>query len=314
MFAKIKNFFLSPKFFGFLFLILSYFVAIPAILNHDIRAYLLSLILCGVTILLLIIPKRMLNNPMVLIAWFLCILPFVFAFLVVSFASDRIIWFTAIRSDQWVNIFGSILTYYGAIILGTVSIWQNNRLQLSNKKLQESNEKYQKLSIAQFLSFMNVSSPSFSICKNDRYEQFYKRIDKIELKDKSITDPSSQSYFIFDFMANNSSEYTITSLKINFEMPKRAYCLKNSTLIPIYIESKGTKALCIAVAIDKESEDYWKNNDTYIKVKVYTTNVFQFTTLGVFTISKSKDKPIVNYQIAQFSDINVFDKGQKAED
>lgn len=249
---------------------------------------------------------------LIITIYFLLLLPFFIAIALIG--NNKKIWISDLNGDQILTIFTGVLSYFGTITLGIVAMFQNYQLKSTNDKLEASNEKYQRLSMAPYLSFLEVKNIIFSFCKQSIYEEYYQGKQTIEIPDKTITDTSQISYLTVEFTASNPSDYPITGLDIKFQMAKNAYTLKNGTICPLHIEALGSMRLCIAIGVDKETMHYWTNNDSQFTLKLYTKNVFQFTTLGEITVSRIKETTTSQYQIAQFSDMNPLNRVDKAED
>lgn len=97
------------------------------------------LLLIGVIIMVLSVymiedNEEMKNDYIYDLFCVMLVLPSLIALLIFLFKESKL-WIANIHLDNWVNIFGSLLTYFGTITLGLVSIRQNDRLNNVNKRL-----------------------------------------------------------------------------------------------------------------------------------------------------------------------------------
>ena len=91
--------------------------------------------------------------------------------------------------------YGSVLGACGTIVLGIVSVYQNIKAQELNMRVENNNKELQKLTEAQFVSFVSLSKYQVSINSSKYpthcYNKEKKKIEIIDLTDKQFLSNNS---------------------------------------------------------------------------------------------------------------------------
>lgn len=80
--------------------------------------------------------------------WWLFIILFLAPIIIVAvFANLQFCWrIIDLEAGDWSSLFGSVIGYWGTVILGTLAFWQNHQIQVNNNVLIE----YEKNKMAPF--------------------------------------------------------------------------------------------------------------------------------------------------------------------
>lgn len=314
---KMKALFTKRKIGGYVLFTLAIFCLITSFVVMDIKTFLAGIILFICSFCFIILTKHDAKDDMFSVAMILLMLPFFIALFIVDLKTRKI-WFTDLHMDQWISLFGSLLAYFGTILLGTISMWQNQKLQKTNEDLQKSNDKYRNLSMAPFLTFLNVSELDFSICKSDYYTSKFENYKglKIEFEGTKSEENKSISYFIITFTAINSSEYPITQIIADFTQQVDALTIKNHTETALYLGAHESKKITIIVPLVSVEVDLRNGNEgtKSFQIRMRIVNAFQFETIGTVYAYRTNNHTQLLYKIAQFTDINPLSKDKIVND
>lgn len=200
--------------------------------------------------------------------------------------------------------YGSVLGACGTIVLGIVSVYQNIKAQELNMRVENNNKELQKLTEAQFISFVSLGK-HFISSNSSKYPNFcnvsMQEIEVIDLTDKqAFSKVSEYECFHIDCEIYNNSEYAIVQIDYKAEPTAIIYGLCDVIERPIYISPHSSTN--IRLIVPKKVFDV--NKKYSFKAKLMFTNVFDYHSIGIIRVDDmNKDNHKMTFRLAKIIDV-----------
>ena len=206
---------------------------------------------------------------------------------------------TVYSASDLILFYGSFLAFLGTVSLGTLALWQN---KIANKQ----NEKFAKVQMANFLSFVDLISSSVKYYEMDDMENNdYEQVELCKL--------NTSAYLAVKCSFNNTSNYPITIIKatpklfVNDSKNKKD-ALDNGFYTNLILKDHHKENIYIGEKSDSnivfKLSPHMARNST-LSLLFEFTNACGFSTSSTLTVNLNTMK-IKSYRITTFKDLNPY--------
>ena len=200
----------------------------------------------------------------------------------------------SLNGDQWINVFGGILGYYGACLLGMVAFWQNKKLSDTNNKLVNQGNRLNVLpiiAISRYNTKYTGNILTSMLSKNYETEEKSEYSDFVEIKDSMQYSESKTEGLYFKILPKQLSvavELSDTE-KYNVNHPLQTKKISSGTAvvdsgiiyIPCYFSNAGL-AVAINLSLHLYKKEFENNSDWDIWTHSFNAKVGEEFNLGFY--------------------------------
>ena len=204
---------------------------------------------------------------------------------------------TVFSASDLILFYGSFLAFLGTVALGALALWQN---KIANKQ----NEKFAKVQMANFLSFVALINSSVKYCEKDDVENNdYEQVELCKL--------NTRDYLAVKCSFNNTSNYPITIIKATSKLfvndsENKKDAVDNEFYTKLILKDHHKENIYIGEKSDSnivfKLSPYMARNST-LSIHFEFTNACGFSTSSTLTIDLNSNT-IKSYRITTFKDLN----------
>lgn len=210
--------------------------------------------------------------------------------------------------------YGAVLGATGTIVLGIVSVYQNIKAQELNERVENSNKELQRLTEAQFVSFVSLGK-HFITVNSSEFPRFHNaampEIDVIDLTDKQLySKKASFDCYHIDCEIKNNSDYAIVQIDYKADAASRIHGLCDVLDRAIYISPHSSTN--IRFIVPKICFDSYQHDG--FKAKLMFTNVFDYHSIGIINIDNlNSPSSKVDFRLAKITDVKPKEDTQNGQ-